>query len=125
MFILHVSNTLQHSSANGITQIFSRRLGVYRPEVHRPIHTLHDSLATHHVRGGEGVRGGIGVERAKVGSSRGEGGRCDEGLGSGCLGLLCGSLLRLGYVRTAVFTIIYALASPVWFGGECIDDLGR
>jgi len=47
VLVLHVSNALQDTSTNGITQILSRRLRMDVPEVHCPVqalrtcHTLH------------------------------------------------------------------------------------
>jgi hypothetical protein len=120
MFILHVPDALQHTSPDRVTQILRRRLRMYRTEINRPVHTLDAPHAAHHVhrreRGGRGVR----AERAKM---RRGGGRGDEGLRGGGLGLVGGGLLRFGDVGAAVFAKVDALACPAGFGGEGVDYL--
>lgn len=98
------------------------------PEIHRAVHPLDPACtraaepARHEVRGkGSAAVRAKGREDGRLGR---EGGLGDKGLGGGGLGLLCGDLLRFGDVGAAVFTVVDALAGPVGFSRESVDDLG-
>jgi hypothetical protein len=121
MLVLHVPNALQDTSTDGIAQILSRRLWMDVPKIHRPVQTLR---ASHSIA----REGRVGCERRACKrtwlSDWGQCRRlCDERLGRGGLSSLSSCLLGLGNVRTAIFTVIDALASPCRFCGKGVDNL--
>ena len=129
MLIMHVPDTLQHPASNRITQIFRRSLGMNRTQIYGPVHALHPHPShppshphaySHaaHVRRRERVRTDIRAKGTEMGSGRRQRGRGHEGLGSGSLCLMGGSLLGFGDVGTAVFTKVDTFTGPAWFVRE-------
>ena len=123
MLVLHVPNALQNTPTDGIAQILSCSLWVNVPKIHRPIQTLGASHTLHSV-GREWREGG--KWRACV-STRWywREARCLRNQGLSRCGLrgLCSCLLGFRNVRTAVLTVIDALASPCRFRGQSVDNL--
>lgn len=122
MLVLHVTYALQHTTANRIAQILRCCLWVNVSEVHGPVRSPSD---TERLRCEGRVRAKC-PEAANTGvngTERRHSRLCDKGLSRDSLGGLCGGLLRLGDVRTTVFSIVDPLSGPRGFCGKCVDNL--
>ena len=130
MLILHVPDALQHTSPDGIAQIFGGGLRVDVPEVDRPVQRLvsvQAAKAVHaahasKIRSERQIGGHGGPEVALTVHGR-EGSLGNERLGCGSLSGLSSGLLRLGNVSTSILAIVDALPRPGGLRRECIDDL--
>ena len=130
MLILHVPDTLQHTSPDGIAQIFGSGLGVDVPEIDRPVQGLvpiHAAKAVHAAHASkirsERQIGGHGRPEVALTMHGREGSLGNERLGCGSLSGLSGGLLRLGDVSASILAIVDTLPCPGGLRRECIDDL--
>ena len=122
MLVLHVPYALQHTAANRIAQILRCCFRMNVSEVHGPVRSPRDTEPLRcegRVRAERPEAANIGVDGAERRSGR----LCDKRLSRDSLGGLCGSLLRLGYVRATVFSIVDPLSGPRGFRGECVHNL--
>lgn len=94
MLVLHVSNALQYTSPNSITQILRRRLRMNIPQIHRPVHPLHSIRSrAHTINRCVRALGERAERRKRILRGQGRGGLGNERLRGGSLGLLGGGLL--------------------------------
>ena len=125
MFILHIPNTLQDSTADGIAEIFGRSLWMNVTQIHSPVHALNalnaaHTVSVHHLHWVKSS----GIWREwREGGLRRHARLCDKRLCSGGLSLLGSCLLRFRNVGTAIFAIVHAFTSPRWLSWQSVHNL--
>lgn len=125
VFILHIPNALQHSTANCIAKIFGRSLWMNVTQIHCPVHALNALNAAHTIS----IHHFHWVKSSGIWREWREGGLrrharlCDKRLCSGSLSLLGSCLLRFRNVGTAIFAIVYPFTGPRWLSWQSVHNL--
>lgn len=128
VFVLHVPNTLQNTSADGVAKIFIRGIRMNIAKVNGSVQCLctHETLHREFLERREKSGGREGGSKGASRSRRGHGdGRLlsNDGLRRSSLSLSSSGLLGFGNIGTAVFAIIDALTDPSGFRWQGVDNL--